>query len=149
MIREKWLRVLWGALFLFMSPYGGAALERDPNDSSGFVELAEVVPEVILEMRYYSTYNFVGDRINGYEEPCALLTKEAAEALKAVNGELRAKGYRLKIYDAYRPRRAVAHFVAWAKDTGDTRMKKYFYPGLDKSVLFARGYIASRSGHGE
>ena len=73
------------------------------NDSSDFVLLSEVVPDAILEIRYYSTYNFVGDRIDGYEEPVALLTEEAAEALKEVSDDLEEDGYRLKIYDAYRP----------------------------------------------
>ena len=117
------------------------------SDSSDFVLLSDAVPDAILEIRYYSTYNFVGDRINGYEEPCALLTKEAATALKEVSDELVSKGYRLKIYDAYRPQMAVTHFMNWAKDVSDTRMKKYFYPELDKSVLFDQGYIAEKSGH--
>lgn len=116
-------------------------------DSSGFVKLAEAVPDVILEIRYYSTYNFVGDRIEGYETPVAYLTKEAAAALKEVSDEVIKKGYRLKIYDAYRPQRAVSHFARWAKDIKDTRMKKYFYPELDKSVLFDQGYIDYKSGH--
>ena len=89
------------------------------SDSSGFVLLSEAVPDAILEIRYYSTYNFVGDRIDGYEEPCALLTKEAASALKEVSDELVAKGYRLKIYDAYRPQKAVTHFMNWAKNVND------------------------------
>ena len=114
---------------------------------SGFVYVSEVVPDVILEIRYYSTYNFVGDRIDGYEQPTALLTVEAAKALKAVSDDVKAQGYRLKIYDAYRPQRAVNHFAAWAKKPADTRMKAYFYPDLDKSVLFPRGYIAEKSGH--
>ena len=117
------------------------------SDSSDFVLLSEVVPDAILEIRYYSTYNFVGDRIDGYEEPCALLTKEAATALKEVSDELVSKGYRLKIFDAYRPQKAVTHFMNWAKDVNDIRMKKYFYPQLDKSVLFDQGYIAEKSGH--
>ena len=116
-------------------------------DRDGFVSLAEAVPDAILEIRYYSTYNFVGDRIDGYEQPCALLTKEAARALKAASDDCVKRGYRLKIYDAYRPQRAVAHFMLWAKDVKDTRMKYAFYPNLDKSVLFAQGYIAKRSGH--
>ena len=119
----------------------------DPADSSDFVLLSEVVPDAILEIRYYSTYNFVGDRIDGYEEPYALLTREAAEALKAVSDDLVAKGYRLKIYDGYRPQMAVTNFVEWAEDVEDTRMKEYFYPELDKSVLFDQGYIAEKSGH--
>ncbi len=114
---------------------------------SGFVSLTEAVPDAILEIRYYSTYNFVGDRIDGYNKPCALLTKEAATALKAASDDAVQRGYRLKIYDAYRPQRSVSHFMRWARDTSDTRMKYVFYPNLDKSVLFERGYIAEKSGH--
>ena len=117
------------------------------DDSSDFVMLSEAVPDAILEIRYYSTYNFVGDRINGYEEPLAFLTKEAAAALKNVSDDLRTRGYRLKIFDAYRPQMAVTHFMNWALDTEDTRMKEYFYPELDKDVLFPQGYIAEHSGH--
>ena len=117
------------------------------DDASDFVLLSEAVPDAILEIRYYSTYNFVGDRIDGYEEPLALLTKEAATALKEASDELVSKGYRLKIYDAYRPQMAVTNFVEWAKDTKDTRMKEYFYPELGKDVLFPQGYIAEHSGH--
>ncbi|MGX8728474.1 MAG: M15 family metallopeptidase [Lachnospiraceae bacterium] len=117
------------------------------SDSSDFVLLSEAVPDAILEIRYYSTYNFVGDRIDGYEEPLAFLTKEAAAALKEVSDDLLAKGYRLKIFDAYRPQMAVSHFMRWALDPDDTRMKQYFYPELDKSVLFPQGYIAEHSGH--
>lgn len=80
-------------------------------DSSGFVILAEKVPAIVQEIRYYSTYNFIGDRIYGYEEPCALITKEAARALLAVSNEMFVQGYRLKIFDTYRPAGAVWHFV--------------------------------------
>ena len=76
-----------------------------------------------------------------------MLTVEAAEALKAVNDELIPQGYRLKIYDTYRPQRAVDHFVEWSHKADDTRMKRYFYPDLDKTVLFPQGYIAAKSGH--
>ncbi len=117
------------------------------DDASDFVLLSEAVPDAILEIRYYSTYNFVGDRIDGYEEPVALLTKEAAEALKEVSDDLVQKGYRLKIYDAYRPQSAVTNFVNWAQDAEDTRMKEYFYPELEKDVLFPQGYISDHSGH--
>ena len=117
------------------------------EDSSDFVLLSEAVPDAILEIRYYSTYNFVGDRIDGYEEPVALLTKEAADALKEVSDDLEEQGYRLKIFDAYRPQMAVDNFVEWAEDVDDTKMKDYFYPELDKSVLFDQGYIAEHSGH--
>ena len=117
------------------------------DDSSDFVLISDVVPDAILEIRYYSTYNFVGDRIDGYEEPLAFLTREAAEALKAVSDDLKEQGYRLKIYDAYRPQMAVTNFVEWAKAEDDTRMKEYFYPELDKDVLFPQGYIDAHSGH--
>ncbi len=117
------------------------------SDSSDFVLLSEAVPDAILEIRYYSTYNFIGDRIDGYEEPVALLTKEAAAALKDVSDELVEKGYRLKIYDAYRPQMAVDHFMRWAQDAEDARMKQYFYPDLEKNTLFPQGYIAEYSGH--
>jgi len=114
---------------------------------AGFVRLTEAVPDAILEIRYYSPYNFVGDRIDGYERPVAMLTVEAAQALQAVNDDVKAHGYRLKIFDAYRPQRAVTHFMNWAKDVNDTRMKQFFYPNLDKSVLFPLGYLAVQSGH--
>ncbi|MBQ9574574.1 MAG: M15 family metallopeptidase [Synergistaceae bacterium] len=116
-------------------------------DSSDFVLIGEAVPDAILEIRYYSTYNFVGKRINGYERPVAYLTKEAAKALREVSDELVQKGYRLKIFDAYRPQTAVTHFAEWAEDLNDTKMKEYFYPELDKSVLFKEDYINYRSGH--
>ncbi|MBQ9030962.1 MAG: alpha/beta fold hydrolase [Parasporobacterium sp.] len=117
------------------------------DDLSDFVLLSEAVPDAILEIRYYSTYNFVGDRIDGYEEPLAFLTKEAAAALKEVSDDLIGQGYRLKIYDAYRPQMAVINFVEWAQDPDDTRMKQYFYPELDKDALFPQGYIMEHSGH--
>lgn len=119
----------------------------DPNDATGFVSISDYIPDVMLDIRYYSTYNFIGERIDGYEQPVALLSKEAASALKNAADDLEEKGYRLKIFDAYRPQSAVDHFAAWAADLEDTRMKPYFYPELDKSVLFDQGYIAYRSGH--
>ena len=116
-------------------------------DPSGFVLLADYAPHVVQEIRYYSTYNFIGERIDGYEEPCALLTIEAARALKAVSSELIVQGYRLKVFDAYRPACAVKHFILWGIEDQDIRMKPYFYPELEKQELFARGYIARQSSH--
>ena len=113
----------------------------------GFVVLSDVVPDIIQEIRYHSTYNFVGTRVDGYEEPVALITRQAAEALKAVNRELMAQGYRIKVYDTYRPQRAVSHFVRWAKAISDTLTKQSFYPEVDKRLLFKLGFIASKSGH--
>ena len=112
-----------------------------------FVLITDAVPDVILEIRYFGTYNFVGSRIDGYMRPVAFLTQEAAARLREVSDEVMSQGYRLKIYDAYRPQTAVDHFVRWAADVSDTLMKRFFYPDLDKSVLFPQNYIASRSGH--
>lgn len=122
-------------------------MKRVAMDSSDFVLLADYVPGIIQEIRYYSTYNFIGDRIDGYEEPCALLTREAARALKMVANEANVLGYRLKIFDTYRPARAVRHFVLWGIEDLDLRMKPYFYPDLEKQELFVKGYIASQSSH--
>jgi D-alanyl-D-alanine dipeptidase len=115
-------------------------------DSSDFVDISTIIPDIILEIRYYSTYNFVGERISGYKEPIALMTKEAAKALKKVNEYLKEKGYLIKIYDSYRPQRAVDHFVNWTKNN-DTKMKKYFYPDLEKKDIIPKDYVASKSGH--
>ena len=117
------------------------------DDASQFVNLTDVVPDAILEVRYFSTYNFVGTRVDGYLEPVVLMTRQAAESLRAVSDDLKQQGYRLKIYDAYRPQCAVDHFVRWAADIPDTLMKAYFYPDLDKSVLFNQLYIMEKSGH--
>lgn len=120
-------------------------------DPSGFVLLADFVPQIVQEIRYYSTYNFIGERIDGYEEPVALLTKEAARALKSVSGEMLMQGYRRKVFDAYRPACAVKQFVLWGIEDQDIRMKPYFYPyfypSLEKQALFAEGYIAKKSSH--
>lgn len=116
-------------------------------DSSDFVNLGEAVPDVIQEIRYYTSYNFVGAPIDGYEEPCAFMTKEAADALREVSSDVMSQGYRLKIYDAYRPQKAVDNFVRWAEDLDAVEMKSYFYPEVDKTLLFEQGYIDAKSGH--
>ena len=121
--------------------------KRVTMDASDFVLLSDMVPGVVQEIRYYSTYNFVGERIDGYEEPCALITRQAARALKAVSNEMQVKGYRLKVFDAYRPACAVRHFVLWGLEDLDLRMKPFFYPELEKQELFMKGYIASQSSH--
>lgn len=120
---------------------------KDCYDAGGFVLVGEAIPDAILEIRYYTTYNFVAERIDGYEEPVALLTREAAAALRQVSDDLRAKGYRIVVYDAYRPQRAVDHFARWAEDLTADAMKPVFYPEVDKRELFSRGFIARRSGH--
>ncbi len=116
-------------------------------DPGGFVLLADAVPHIVQEIRYYSTYNFIGERIDGYEEPCALCTQEAARALRAVSNEMFVRGYRLKVFDAYRPVSAVKQFILWGIEDQDVRMKPYFYPELPKQELFEKGYIAKQSSH--
>ena len=116
-------------------------------DSSSFVSVSAFIPDVILEIRYHTTYNFIGDRIDGYEQPVALITWPAAEALRPVSDALAREGYRLKVFDAYRPQMAVDHFMRWARDMEDTRMQVCFYPGLTKAELIPGGYIAEHSGH--
>lgn len=117
------------------------------KDPSGFVLLSDFVPQVIQEIRYFSTYNFVGERIDGYEEPCAIITAEAARALKSVSNELNVMGMRLKVFDAYRPTTAVRQFVFWALEDTDVRMKPYFYPEIDKEETISQGYICKDSAH--
>ena len=116
-------------------------------DCSDFVLLTDIVPSAILEMTYFSTYNLIGDRINGYEEPVALLTMEAARSLKEASDEAFVQGYRFKRFDAYRPAKAVKHFMLWGIEDLDQRTKPFFYPDLEKQELFEKGYIASRSSH--
>ena len=135
-------KIFLSGMLIFLSAF--PAFSEIP---AGFVNVSDVIPSAIIELRYYSEYNFVGTRIDGYESPIAILTTEAANALQAVNDELSVMGYTLKIYDAYRPQSAVNHFVRWAKDLRDTRMKKDFYPETKKSLLFKQGYIARKSGH--
>lgn len=115
--------------------------------AEGFVDASAHVPGLVVEMRYAGAHNFVGRRIAGYEAPVCLLTEDAAWALAGVQRELAASGRGLKVYDCYRPQRAVADFAAWARDPADQRMKAEFYPNVDKAQLFELGYIAERSGH--
>lgn len=117
------------------------------TDASGFVLVSDIIPDVVLDIRYYTTFNFLGERVDGYEEPVALMTREAAYALKEVSDEAISRGYRLKIFDAYRPQCAVDHFVRWADKIRELAMKEYFYPGIDKKRLFEEGFVALKSGH--
>ena len=135
------------AIFWGCSDNDDKKAKAPEEDASQFVVLTDVVPDAILEIRYYSTYNFIGRRIPGYDEPIAILTRQAADSLKKVSDDLIKQGYRLKIFDGYRPQKAVDYFMAWAKDVNDTIMKQYFYPELDKAVLVPQDYIAEKSGH--
>jgi D-alanyl-D-alanine dipeptidase len=112
-----------------------------------FVDIQKVIPEVLLDIRYYGQHNFLGERVDGYMAPKCFLSKEAAEALVGVQKELEPYSLSLKIYDCYRPQRAVDHFVRWATEFDNTKTKKEFYPTVDKRNLFKDGYIDSKSGH--
>ena len=135
------------AVFFLVSCANNNRAVRIEEDASQFVLVTDVVPDVILEIRYFSTYNFIGERIPGYLEPIAILTRQAADSLKKVSDDLKEQGYCLKVFDAYRPQMAVDYFMKWANDFGDTTMEEYFYPELDKSVLVPQDYIAEKSGH--
>lgn len=118
-----------------------------PQIPEGFVEIREVIPDILVDLRYYSNHNFLGRQVEGYKANKCYITKAAADSLAKVQEELKSFGLSLKIYDAYRPQRAVDDFVNWAKDMSDTLTKKEFYPTVDKSRLFIEGYIAEKSGH--
>ena len=113
----------------------------------GFVYADEMIPDLLLELRYAGSYNFLGEPVDGYRKQRCILTREAAEALEMVQAELRPFGLGVKVFDAYRPQMAVDHFVRWARDMQDTRMKREFYPEVDKKDLFRDGYIAAKSSH--
>lgn len=113
----------------------------------GFVEIRSVIPDIILDLRYITNHNFLGRPVEGYISEKCYFTKVAADSLAKVQAELRKFKLSLKIYDAYRPQRAVDDFVKWAKELADTLTKKEFYPSVDKSRLFIDGYIAEKSGH--
>jgi D-alanyl-D-alanine dipeptidase len=128
-----------------IAPLGTQAIAQDRP--AAFVDAAAVVPGLIVEARYAGSHNFVGRPIDGYEAPRCLLTRPAADALAQVARDLAPRGIVIKAFDCYRPVRAVANFVRWARDLGDAAGKKEFYPDVDKRMLFADGYISSRSGH--
>jgi D-alanyl-D-alanine dipeptidase len=130
------------ALFLVAQP--APAREELP---AGFVDAAAVVPDLVVDLRYFGSDNFVGERIDGYARACCLLSAPAARALAGVARDLSARGLGLKAFDCYRPQRAVAHFVRWAQRLDDVKRKAEFYPDVDKRNLFRDGYIAERSGH--
>lgn len=132
---------------LLLALVAAPATARSSDLPEGFVRLHSLAPTIRHEMRYAGSHNFVGRPIAGYDAPDCVLTRPAAEALAAAARELAPQGLGLKVYDCYRPARAVAAFVAWAKDLSDETMKPEFYPRVPKSELFARGYIAEKSGH--
>ncbi|MDR1853312.1 MAG: L,D-transpeptidase family protein [Azoarcus sp.] len=155
MSTKSWARRWWlWACVALVSLHGAAwarevapAVDTSVYPPSGFVFVRDAVADAVLDVRYAGADNFVAARIDGYEADEAILSVEAAVALRAVTRDLRAKGYCLKIFDAYRPASAVRHFVRWAEDLADTRNQATYYPGVDKAKLFELGYVARRSGH--
>lgn len=135
------------ALFLPTSLILNAASSHDPQDSSGFVLINKSIPSAVLEIRYFTENNFVGEKVDGYLAPHCYLSKKAATFLGQAQAEANKLGLALKIFDCYRPQTAVNHFIRWAKNTSDTRTKKEYYPNIAKEDLFSKGYIAEKSGH--
>src|SRR5215475_14012737 len=125
-------------LLLWVAPPARAQAPLPP----GFVDAAAVVDGLVVDMRYFGDNNFVGQRIDGYERPRCLLSVPAANALAAIERDLAANGLGLKVFDCYRPQRAVAHFVRWAQRIDDLKHKREFYPDVDKRDLFKDGYIS-------
>ncbi|MFJ6570150.1 M15 family metallopeptidase [Streptomyces sp. NPDC091292] len=148
-----WKPAVVGAALLAFAATGTSATAAparegaEPKAPPQFVALRDVDPTIIQEIRYITPHNFVGEPIDGYRAPMCILTEPAARALRTAQRALLRQGYSLKVYDCYRPQRAVDHFVRWAKDLDDQRMKAEFYPLVDKTRLFADGYIAEKSGH--
>lgn len=120
---------------------------EEPSAPEEFVALRDVAPTILEEMRYRTRHNFVGERVDGYRQPMCIVTRDTAKALSAAQHAFLRKGYSLKVYDCYRPQRAVDQFVDWAKDLDDELMKDEFYPRVEKDRLFEDGYIAEKSGH--
>ena len=135
------VRLALALVLALLAPSASAETAR------GFIDAATTVEDLAVDMRYFGTDNFVGARIDGYEAARCLLTRQAASALAAVQRDLAPRGVGLKVFDCYRPTRAVAHFVRWARDVRDIKRKAEFYPDVDKRNLFALGYIAGYSGH--
>lgn len=132
----------------YPEPPGELSVEQVLEElPQGFGYVHDAIPDVRYDIRYHGNDNFIGRPVDGYLRPVAILTAEALEALVRVADDLRQLGYGLIIYDAYRPQKAVDHFVRWARETDDTLAKSRYYPDVDKSLLFALGYIASRSSH--
>ncbi len=123
------------------------ASERTDSKTSTFTNVNKHTPSIKFDMRYTTADNFIGRPIDGYKEPICYLTNETAQALQNVQNRLKKEGHSLKVFDCFRPQRAVEHFVRWAKEINDTKMKSIYYPNVEKKDLFKDGYIAAKSGH--
>lgn len=141
--KSNWLIISFVIIQLFLAHDSLA----DARSREKFVDIYQIIPGVLLDIRYDTPNNFVGTRIDGYLQPKCLLTHKAARALKQVQLDLKRDNLGLKIFDCYRPQMAVDHFVRWAENLKDTKMKTEFYPNVAKKDLFKDGYIAAKSSH--
>ncbi|MCE5211110.1 MAG: M15 family metallopeptidase [Deltaproteobacteria bacterium] len=142
------IKILFILLIFISLCYPPIAFTADADKiPDGFVDIQKTIPDVLLDIRYYGSHNFLGEKVNGYLAPKCYLTQEAAQALAKVQKDLEPYSLTLKIYDCYRPQRAVNHFVRWAREIENTKTRKEFYPTVDKRNLFKDGYIDSKSGH--
>lgn len=121
-------------------------VESEKQRAENFVDVTQFIPDANFDIRYFTDNNFVGEPITGYLAPKCIIHQKAAQALKAVNEALQKQNHRLKIFDCYRPQKAVDHFMRWVADTNDTKTKSDYYPNLDKALLKG-DYIAEHSGH--
>ncbi len=144
---KKYIYAILINVLLFAISCSSTQPEIINNYPDGFVDLNTIDSTIILEMRYFTDHNFLGTKVDGYECAKCIISKEAALSISKVQKELEPFGLTLKIYDCFRPQIAVEHFVRWAKDINDTKMRKEFYPDVDKSNLFKDGYIAEKSSH--
>ncbi len=124
-----------------------SAIEHNAEIPDNFIDLRELIPGLVQDVRYFSTDNFIGDRISGYEAARLIGTLEMALALKDVQRELAYANLELKVFDAYRPQRAVDHFIHWAHDATDVRTKAEYYPNINKEDIFPQGYLVELSSH--
>ncbi len=142
----KYFGIVW-VLLVYSWASNANESARGVKLVTNFVDVEDVIPGIAIEIRYFSTFNFVGQRINGYLKPKCLLTRQATIRLKKIQRLLNQQNFGLKVFDCYRPQTAVDHFVRWAKDLNDRKMKPIFYPNVPKDTLFEKGYIAAKSSH--
>lgn len=144
-------RQVFIVVVLFATPFWLGACKAVPTKIAalpvGFVYLHDVAPSIQEDIRYAGSNNFMGRPVVGYRAPRCILSRPAADALAAVQREIEPQGLAIKVYDCYRPQRAVNDFVAWSHDLADQKTKAEYYPHVAKSELFAQGYIAEKSGH--
>lgn len=136
-----------GFVTLSASVAADNSIQIEKNRPQNFIDIKQLIPEIQVDIRYFSNHNFVGRKINGYEKPICLLTKPTALSLKEAEQQLLTLGLTFKVYDCYRPQRAVNDFANWATQINNTTMRTEFYPTVDKKNLFKDGYIAYQSGH--